>query len=263
MGGVAVGVIYYQDDDATLYHGRWEDVLPGLERVDACIVDAPYSERTHSAKDNEQRRDRTVLYSASTGNPVTTKVGRPIAFPRWNNEQAAHAAAAMADAVQGWAISITDHILAPHWERGFAQSDRYVFAPLPFLSPGSRVRLAGDGPSSWTCWIVAARPRCKPYSNWGTLPGGYVFPPERMPVVGGKPLSLMRALVRDYSRPGDTVLDPCAGGGATGVAAVERGRRFIGVEMKEEHCEIAAKRLAAAHRRPQLPGLGGEQGELF
>jgi len=38
-------------------------------------------------------------------------------------------------------------------------------------------------------------------------------------IIGGKPMWLMRALVRDYSRPGNLVCDPCAGGATTLIAA--------------------------------------------
>jgi len=107
------------------------------------------------------------------------------------------------------------------------------------------VRLSGDGPSSWTCWIVVSRPRCEPFSKWGTLPGGYAGPSPSCEVVGGKPLWLMQAIVRDYTRAGDLVCDPFVGSGTTAVAALSEGRRFIGAEAMPEHHTIATRRLAA------------------
>jgi DNA modification methylase len=53
----------------------------------------------------------------------------------------------------------------------------------------------------------------------------------------------MRALVRDYTRPGDLICDPCAGGGTTLLAGVMEGRRAVGAECMPEHYEIARKRL--------------------
>ena len=62
-------------------------------------------------------------------------------------------------------------------------------------------------------------------------------------VAGAKPPNLMRALVRDYTRPGDLVCDPCAGGGTTLLAAVQEGRRAVGSEMDPETHAKAVERL--------------------
>lgn len=59
-----------------------------------------------------------------------------------------------------------------------------------------------------------------------------------------KPLQLMRRIVLASTRPEDLVLDPFAGSGTTGVAAVNCGCRFVGVESSLHYVEIAARRLA-------------------
>jgi DNA modification methylase len=61
-----------------------------------------------------------------------------------------------------------------------------------------------------------------------------------------KPLDLMRQLVRVVCPPGGLVLDPFAGSGSTGVAAVLEGRAFLGIERDPEHVETANRRLAEA-----------------
>jgi hypothetical protein len=48
-----------------------------------------------------------------------------------------------------------------------------------------------------------------------------------------KPVDLLRWLVRSYSRPGDLVVDPFAGSGSSGVAALAEGRQFIGFDASE------------------------------
>jgi len=64
-----------------------------------------------------------------------------------------------------------------------------------------------------------------------------------------KPLALMRWLVTLITPPGGLVIDPFAGSGTTGVAALQLGFRFIGFDKEEKYCrELAAPRLAAAER---------------
>jgi DNA modification methylase len=58
-----------------------------------------------------------------------------------------------------------------------------------------------------------------------------------------KPLALMEYLVRTYTDPGHVVLDNTMGSGTTGVACKLLGRSFIGMEMDENHFEIARKRI--------------------
>ena len=60
-----------------------------------------------------------------------------------------------------------------------------------------------------------------------------------------KPLSLMRHIIEASSRKGATVLDPFMGSGTTGVAALQEGRRFIGVELDPGYFDIARKRIEA------------------
>lgn len=61
------------------------------------------------------------------------------------------------------------------------------------------------------------------------------------------PASFPEALARDHilswSNEGDVVLDPFNGSGTTTKIARECGRRYIGIEVNEEYCEIARKRL--------------------
>jgi len=58
-----------------------------------------------------------------------------------------------------------------------------------------------------------------------------------------KPLSVMSWLVRLVRKEGDTVLDPFAGSGTTGVACKNLNREFIGIELSDEYCKIAEARI--------------------
>lgn len=74
-----------------------------------------------------------------------------------------------------------------------------------------------------------------------------------------KPLALMRYLARLTKTPtGGVVLDPFMGSGTTGVACVQTGRKFIGIEIDEGYFDIACKRISDALKQPLLPFTEGK-----
>ena len=58
-----------------------------------------------------------------------------------------------------------------------------------------------------------------------------------------KPVPLLEYLIRTYTNKGETVLDNCMGSGSTGVACVNTGRDFIGIELDDNYFQIAEKRI--------------------
>lgn len=251
---------------AELRLGRYQDVLADVE-CDALIVDAPYSEKTHAGHDSGTRS-----VNAEPGEPRDNRqrqrqglepVRQELAYAFWTAEDVRAFVEFFAPRTRGWFVTITDNVLAPIWAAELERIGRYAFSPLAFVAPGSRVRLSGDGPAQWSCWIMVARPRCAPFHTWGALPGAYVVPAQqnnrkdadKARVTGGKPLWLMRSLVRDYSRPGDLICDPCAGAGTTLLAARIEGRSAIGAEMDEKHFAIAQRRLARGYTPTLFPEL--------
>ena len=67
-----------------------------------------------------------------------------------------------------------------------------------------------------------------------------------------KPLKLMAYCVNGYTEPGQTILDPFMGSGTTGVAAVQAGRKFIGIELDRKYFDIAVERVENAQRQATL-----------
>ncbi len=61
-----------------------------------------------------------------------------------------------------------------------------------------------------------------------------------------KPLELIEYLINTYTNKGDAVLDNCMGSGTTGVAAVNTGREFVGVELDKDYFNAACKRIEKA-----------------
>lgn len=70
------------------------------------------------------------------------------------------------------------------------------------------------------------------------------------------PLDLTKRAIALWSNPGDTVLSPFMGIGSEGVAALELGRKFVGVELKREYFEQACAHLDARDRQPEMFATG-------
>ena len=138
---------------------------------------------------------------------------------------------------------MSDSILCETYRATAEGHGRCGFHPIPCVIPGMTVRLGGDGPSSWAVYLNVSRPRSKEWASWGTLPGAYRTTRKGEQHIGGKPLDLMLAIVRDYTRPGDLGCDPCAGWGTTAIACESLGRRFVGAEIDPETHARALKRI--------------------
>lgn len=69
-------------------------------------------------------------------------------------------------------------------------------------------------------------------------------PPNQLEHPTQKPLGVLRPLILKSTNPGDLVLDPFCGSGSTGVACMQEGRAFIGVEQDPAYVEIARARMA-------------------
>jgi site-specific DNA-methyltransferase (adenine-specific) len=67
-----------------------------------------------------------------------------------------------------------------------------------------------------------------------------------------KPVALYKYLVMTYTNEGDTVLDITMGLGTTGVACVQTGRNFIGIEIDPDYYAIAEHRIKEAQMQPRL-----------
>lgn len=250
---------YYSDGPATLYRGDALAVLRELPdaSVDAVITDPPYS------SGGAFRGDRT----GSTGTKyVRDRVNRLDDFAGDNRDQrsfgywcALWLGEAMRVARPGALIAVatdwrqlptvTDAIQAGGWVwRGVA-----VWAK--------------DNPRPQLGRPAAA---CEFYV-WGTagarslegeaLPGWWfakALRGDQRQHQTEKPLDVTRDLVRS-APPGGVVLDPFAGSGTTGVAALLEGRRFVGVELTEHYAQVSANRLRATSMRPGL----SEQADIF
>ena len=104
---------------------------------DALIVDAPYGERTHGGHDyavaDPERHARGKGYAPSDR--------RALNYAGWTPTDVQAFVNHWSPRTRGWMVSITSHDLAPVWAEAMEAAGRYVFPPLPWVAPGSRVRL--------------------------------------------------------------------------------------------------------------------------
>ncbi len=231
---------------ADLRLGDQRDVLRGVE-CDALISDPPYGARTHDGHNRVLRRvpgseERFIEFSDGANRSR-------IEYGSWTDSDAEDFVNSWAPRVRGWFVAMTSHDLYPAYRTALEAHGRYVFHPIPCVLRGMSVRLSGDGPSSWAVWMVVSRPKSKEFSSWGTLPGAYVGTPigrssGEPRIAGGKPQWLMNAVIRDYTRSGDLVCDPCAGLATTALSCAALGREFVGAEIDPETYARAQKRLA-------------------
>ena len=205
----------------TLYLGDCRDVLPTLGRVDAVITDPPYGV-DFQGKNTKHTSRSDDGYEGDDDARVGPEV----------------IAAVMAQATRG--------LVFP----GIRGMWRY---PEPYeIGAVSCPSGAGNGRWGWTC----SHPILyygRPPTNEATPNGFTSFdtaPPNGHPCP--KPLRWMKWAVNKASLPGELVLDPFAGSGTTGVAAVQLGRKFIGIERVESYFDIARARIADALARPDL-----------
>jgi site-specific DNA-methyltransferase (adenine-specific) len=245
---------YYQDDFATIYHGRCEDVLPLLSGVACTVTSPPYNtlgSRVPTAPTGgfgSQRLGGWVKNLHATGYADDMD---EVEYAAW---QAEIAAAVRAVSVPG-ASFFYNHKLRSRagrsihpveitstfagwtmrqeivWDRGGAvQFNARMFAPSD-----ERIvwMVRDDGNHKWNQEHAVA------LSIWRMSPpsdvDGHPCP---------FPLTLPTRCIGATTDPGDVVLDPFMGAGTTLRAAKTLGRRCVGVDLREDYCEIAAKRLA-------------------
>ena len=93
-----------------------------------------------------------------------------------------------------------------------------------------------------------------PSNIWTDITIPFWSMPENTKHPTQKPEKLIAKLVLASSNPGEIVLDPFLGSGTTAVVARKLARRFVGVEINQEYCCWALKRLAIAQEYPSIQG---------
>lgn len=232
--------------DAKLYLGDALDVLPGLEGVDHVIGDPPYEDELHVAA-SDQRITR-LDGANSTGD---------LGFDGINANRH-FLAGACVRAGRGWLILFTLAEGVRAWRDDIQAHGGKWDTTLAWIKPDARPRFNGQGAArGFECALTAW---CGPgHRSWnaGGKRGVYthlVNPSGREGThPTEKPLALMHDLVSDFTQPGQIILDPFMGSGTTGIACLDLGRRFIGVERDEAFFDLACRRIEKQLSSENLP----------
>ena len=127
-------------------------------------------------------------------------------------------------------------------------------------------QMSGDRPGN-ACEGIAIFHRSgrKRWNGHGTHAMWEAMPEDRSTTQHptAKPLDLMLQLVTLFTDPDETILDPFAGSGTTGVAALRLGRRFIGIEKDPKYFQLACDRLRAEENGSTLQASRAGQEPLF
>jgi site-specific DNA-methyltransferase (adenine-specific) len=244
---------YYQDDLVTLYHGDALAVLAELPdaSVDAAITDPPYSSggafRGDRMRDVHRKYVQTDSARGLAGFSGDTRDQRGYGY--WCALWLAQCRRVVAP---GGAVAVfTDWRQLPTTTDVMQAGGIVWHGIMPWHKPNGR---NSQGRPAGNCEFVVwgtngPRPQDGTYES---LPGFVACPtPRRREHITEKPLEVMRVIVH-LAPPGGVILDPFAGSGTTGVAALVEGRRFVGVELDEHHCATARRRLDGARVAPRL-----------
>lgn len=208
--------------DATLYLGDCAEILPLIGKVDAVITDPPYGINV-AAKDRAKEKQRHYFKAYAVGDWDKSRPATEIftAMRELSNHQIIWGGNYFADLLppsMGW-------LAWDKTQRGLGQA---------------------DGELAWTSFNNAMRIFTANRVIF-EQEGGRDHPTQ-------KPIRLMVWCIEYADRHGkaQSILDPYMGSGTTGVAAIQLGRKFVGVERDPKYFDIACKRIEQAVAQGQL-----------
>lgn len=227
----------------TLYLGDCLEVMSALEPVDHVISDPPYEDELHEAMGRIRRND---------GREMVKNLG----FEGVNATRA-DIVKRVIELSNGWAILFTLAEGVRAWRDDLQTHGAKYDTCLAWVKPDSTPRMNGQGAArgfecAVTAWCAGG------YRSWnsGGKRGIYTHLTNQRGRDGRhpteKPIPLMTEIIDDFTKEGQTILDPFMGSGTTGIACLKRGRSFIGIERDPTFFAVACERIAKADRQPDM-----------
>lgn len=232
---------------ATLYLGDCRDILPTLPKVDAVIGDPPYSVSVAGARvvSRPGKGVRNLDFFAGDQDWAAMTAAVVDAYDKATESQPKTVIAWCGHRQIGPLVEMLE---------GKGYSTRLIFwrkrcppPPPPGAGFSQAVEQAVYAYLSGRLWNGGQ------YDHNVFDADSYRFgQPGKVDHPTQKPLELMRWNVRWLTNEGETILDPFMGSGSTGVAALESGRDFIGIEREPKYFDIACHRIEEAQRQGDL-----------
>jgi site-specific DNA-methyltransferase (adenine-specific) len=211
--------IYYQDDLVTLYHGDCLELTDWVN-ADVLVTDPPYGMSYKDRQGNVIANDDTLVARQKALDLWGTKPA--LVFGTWKVERPALTKQVLV--WDKWGGGGTVGQSTSPW--AYSHEEIYVLGEWPKTVPGGRAREGGN-PSK-----ISGVLRVSNYNTQSSDKPEHPTP---------KPVGLMEQLIERI--PEGKIADPFAGSGSTLIAARNKGRKAIGVELEERYCELIANRL--------------------
>jgi site-specific DNA-methyltransferase (adenine-specific) len=232
-------------EGVTLYLGDCLKVLPGFCEFDGIITDPPYEHRM-------QQLHADFMLRRTDGGPQRKAI---------DFSSVADLREPFLDQVKrlnrGWLLAFCNVEGVGEWQSSILARGMKFKTTCIWNKPDATPKLNGQGPAlSYECftstWCGAGHSRW----NGGGRRGVFTHCTNNSRRHGEhpteKPVSLMREIVSLFSNAGDKICDPFMGSGTTGVACVELGRSFVGIEKNEKYFDIACRRISEALKQPDF-----------
>ena len=226
--------------DYKLYHDNCFKVMNNLIsegiKVDAIITDPPYN-----INYTDWDKEFNISLAIDLCYELLTDNGNLILFQGWSNVCKTKELLDKKFNIQNWIawdrikgrgakknlVSTREDIL---WYcKGDEPTYNKIYSNIPKKTGGLGKKNGQENRALTNVWYDIS-----PIVPWS---------PERVEHKTQKPLQLMERCVTLWTNEGDTVLDFTMGSGTTGVACLNLGRKFIGIELDEKYFEIAQKRI--------------------
>lgn len=220
--------------------------------VDVTISDPPYSEHVENGQAVSGRR---------SGQAVIRKQKIGVGF--LTDADVVALCAQLVRVTRRWGLTFCAWEQVTDYKRAIEAAGGRFVRTCGWEKPDGTPQLTGDRPATFgEAFVVWYGDDSALSWNGKGKRGLYKFGvcrgEERTEHPTQKPLALMRALVEDFTNPGDLVLDPFAGSGSTGVACRMLKRDFLGWELQRKFFDIACRRIAGEEAEPNE-----EQMQLF